>query len=298
MILSGGDPLTLDDCRLAQLAQRLERIGHLRRLRVHTRMPIVIPRRVRPSSIAWLRGTRLTSIMVVHVNHPAEIDSAVADALARLVDAGIVVLSQTVLLREVNDRADVLAELCERLVDLRVMPYYLHQLDRVAGAAHFEVPEARGRALVAQLAPTDCPATRCLGTSGRFPTRRARLRWRSRPRRSPRGCTIGVWAMGAGRRWGECDGTRWARSRSSLASSPSSQRLNWANASTLHRTAEGSRSASSQRSRRPNRWRLSLMPSSFPVFPSPLARRPVSSIRIYVGPEWPVQVRFWRVPAP
>jgi L-lysine 2,3-aminomutase len=151
VILSGGDPLTLEDGRLAEIAQRLAGIEHLRRLRVHTRMPIVIPQRVTPELIAWLRGTRLTPIMVVHVNHPAEIDSAVADAMGRLVDAGIAVLSQTVLLREVNDRAEVLAELCERLVDLRVMPYYLHQLDRVAGAAHFEVPESHGRALVAEL---------------------------------------------------------------------------------------------------------------------------------------------------
>ena len=98
VILSGGDPLTLTDCRLAELAQRLARIGHLRRLRVHTRMPIVIPQRVTPELIAWLRGTRLTPIMVVHVNHPAEIDPAVADALGRLVDAGVAVLSQTVLL--------------------------------------------------------------------------------------------------------------------------------------------------------------------------------------------------------
>jgi EF-P beta-lysylation protein EpmB len=151
VILSGGDPLTLDDGRLAGLAERLGRIGHLRRLRVHTRLPIVIPQRVTPELIAWLRGTRLTPIMVVHVNHPAEIDPAVADALGRLVDAGIAALSQTVLLRAVNDRAEVLAELYERLVDLGVMPYYLHQLDRVTGTAHFEVHEARGRELVAEL---------------------------------------------------------------------------------------------------------------------------------------------------
>ena len=89
--------------------------------------------------------------MVVQVNHPAEIDGDVAAAFGRLVDAGIPVLNQSVLLRGVNDRADVLAELCERLVDLRVMPYYLHQLDAVAGAAHFEVPIATGIALMAEL---------------------------------------------------------------------------------------------------------------------------------------------------
>ena len=89
--------------------------------------------------------------MVVHANHPNEIDPDVAEALGRLVDAGIPVLNQSVLLRGVNDRADVLAELCQRLIDLRVMPYYLHQLDPVAGAAHFEVPLAAGLALMAEL---------------------------------------------------------------------------------------------------------------------------------------------------
>ena len=89
--------------------------------------------------------------MVVHANHAQELDDQVADALAALVDAGIVVLNQSVLLAGVNDTDDVLAELCERLVDLRVMPYYLHQLDRVTGAAHFEVPIARGLELMAEL---------------------------------------------------------------------------------------------------------------------------------------------------
>ena len=151
VILSGGDPLTLPDEYLAQLARRLAEIPHLRRLRVHTRMPVVIPQRVTDELLRWLRATRLSPVVVVHVNHPAEIDAAVAEALGRLVDAGVAVLSQSVLLRSVNDRADVLAELCERLVDLRVMPYYLHQLDRVAGAAHFEVPEATGVKLIEQL---------------------------------------------------------------------------------------------------------------------------------------------------
>ena len=111
----------------------------------------MIPQRVTEELIGWLRGTRLVPILALHVNHPAEIDDAVAAALGRLVEAGIPVLSQSVLLRGVNDQVDVLATLFERLVDLRVMPYYLHQLDRVAGAAHFEVPEQRGLALIRQL---------------------------------------------------------------------------------------------------------------------------------------------------
>ncbi len=151
VILSGGDPLALPDCQLAQLAEKLAEIPHLRRLRIHSRLPTVVPQRVTDELIRWLRGSRLSPIMVVHVNHPAEIDQAVAEAFGRLVDAGIPVLNQSVLLRGVNDRAEVLAELCRRLVDLRVMPYYLHQLDPVAGAAHFEVPIATGLALMAEL---------------------------------------------------------------------------------------------------------------------------------------------------
>ena len=151
VILSGGDPLTLGDDLLADLVGRLADIPHLRRFRIHTRMPIVIPQRVTRDLLTWIRGCRLSPIMVVHVNHPAEIDAAVTTALAELVDAGVPILAQSVLLRGVNDRVDVLAELYERLIDLRVMPYYLHQLDRVAGAAHFEVPEAVGVRLVREL---------------------------------------------------------------------------------------------------------------------------------------------------
>jgi len=151
VILSGGDPLVLPDDRLAALANRLAAIGHVRRLRVHTRMPIVIPQRVTNELLAWLRGTSLAPVVVVHVNHPAELDEAVCESLQRLIDAGIPVLNQAVLLAGVNDDTDVLAELCHRLVDCRVMPYYLHQLDRVAGAAHFEVSPARGLELMRQL---------------------------------------------------------------------------------------------------------------------------------------------------
>ena len=151
IILSGGDPLTLPDLELAQLAQRLNAIPHLRRIRVHTRLPVMIPQRVNEDLLAWLRAGRLLPFVVVQVNHPAEIDNEVANAFARLIDGGVPVLNQAVLLRGVNDRADVLAELCQRLVDLRVMPYYLHQLDAVAGAAHFEVPIATGIRLIAEL---------------------------------------------------------------------------------------------------------------------------------------------------
>lgn len=151
VILSGGDPLMLTDNSLAKLAERLAGIEQVRRLRVHTRLPIVLPERVCDDLMAWLRGTRLTPVVVVHANHPAELSPAVIAALGRLVASGIVTLNQSVLLRGVNDDADVLSELCRRLVDAGVMPYYLHQLDRVRGAAHFEVPESTGRRLMAEL---------------------------------------------------------------------------------------------------------------------------------------------------
>lgn len=151
VILSGGDPLMLPDAELSELADRLAEIPHLRRWRIHTRLPVMIPQRVTGDLVALLRGGASSAIVVVHVNHPAEIDRPVAEALGQLVDAGISVLNQSVLLRGINDQAGVLAELSERLVDLRVMPYYLHQLDPVAGAAHFEVPIADGIALIEKL---------------------------------------------------------------------------------------------------------------------------------------------------
>jgi EF-P beta-lysylation protein EpmB len=148
VILSGGDPLTLADATLAELVDRIAAIGHVQRLRIHTRLPIVIPQRVNDELLAWLCGTRLTPIVVVHVNHPREVDGEVAAALARIADGGAPLLNQAVLLRGVNDDVDTLVELCHKLVNLRVMPYYLHQLDRVVGAAHFEVSVERGRAII------------------------------------------------------------------------------------------------------------------------------------------------------
>lgn len=151
VILSGGDPLTIVDETLAELADRLAAIAHLRRLRVHTRLPIVLPERVDEGLLRWLTGTRLTPWMVVHANHAAELDDEVAAALARLSHAGVPLLNQAVLLRGVNDSLEALEALCRRLVELRVAPYYLHQLDPVAGAAHFETSQAEGRRLIEAL---------------------------------------------------------------------------------------------------------------------------------------------------
>ncbi|MFN0060869.1 MAG: EF-P beta-lysylation protein EpmB [Planctomycetota bacterium] len=151
VILSGGDPLVLPDSLLAGLAREIAAIPHVRRLRIHTRLPIVLPDRVTPELVSSIASTRLRPIVVVHANHPNELVGACVEALRALVAAGFTVLNQAVLLAGVNDDADTLVELCERLIDLRVLPYYLHQLDKVRGAAHFEVPEARGLEIVAEL---------------------------------------------------------------------------------------------------------------------------------------------------
>jgi EF-P beta-lysylation protein EpmB len=151
IILSGGDPLMLTDVRLASLVARLETIPHVGRLRIHTRLPIVLPDRVTVELLDLLTCTRLATVVVVHANHPRELVGDCAVALSALRQSGLTVLNQSVLLRGVNDAADVLVELSERLFELGVLPYYLHQLDKVAGAAHFEVPEAEGVKIVDEL---------------------------------------------------------------------------------------------------------------------------------------------------
>ncbi len=152
VILSGGDPLSLSDSRLSGLTDAIQRIPHVRRLRVHTRQPVVLPSRVDEGLTQWLTQLRLPVVFVLHVNHPNEIDADVRAACALLHDSGVTLLNQTVLLQGVNDDAAVLAELSRKLFEAGVLPYYLHVLDRVRGAAHFDVPEARARVIAGQLA--------------------------------------------------------------------------------------------------------------------------------------------------
>lgn len=152
VILSGGDPLSLDDTRLTELGRELAAIPHLERLRVHTRLPVVIPSRVDAPLLEWLTGTRLTPVVVLHTNHANELDADVGAAIGRLRERGVTLLNQAVLLAGVNDSVEALVQLSERLFAVDVLPYYLHQLDRVQGAAHFEVSDARARALMAEVA--------------------------------------------------------------------------------------------------------------------------------------------------
>ena len=151
LILSGGDPLALSTAKLAELSAGLDGIGHVRRLRIHTRLPVVLPERVDAAFCAWLAALPLQNVVVLHANHANEIGAGVAAACARLQAAGATLLNQSVLLRGINDDADALSALSERLFACGVLPYYLHQLDRVHGTAHFEVADDHARALVESL---------------------------------------------------------------------------------------------------------------------------------------------------
>lgn len=151
VILSGGDPLMWDDEKLAELVERISRIEHVRRLRVHTRMPVVLPQRITPDLLKGLFGTRLQTVVVIHANHPRELSESVRQAIQRIAGRGAALLNQSVLLARVNDNADTLVELSERLMACGVLPYYLHQLDRVQGSRHFEVPLELGLALIEEM---------------------------------------------------------------------------------------------------------------------------------------------------
>lgn len=152
IILSGGDPLSLSNDKLGELLAALAASANIRRLRVHTRFPVAIPERVDEELVAILRSLAKPLTLVLHINHPNEINPALAAAAARLKPNVAALLNQSVLLRHVNDRVATLVDLSEALFDAGVLPYYLHQLDRVAGAAHFEVGDEEARSLHQQMA--------------------------------------------------------------------------------------------------------------------------------------------------
>lgn len=151
VILSGGDPLMLADARLRTLIQALAEIGHIHRLRIHSRLPIVLPSRITPELVQILTATRLQCVMVVHANHANEIDNEVSEAVHRLRRHAIPVLNQSTLLKNVNDEVETLVALQETAFAAGILPYYLHLLDRTRGTAHFEVPETEARLLYEQL---------------------------------------------------------------------------------------------------------------------------------------------------
>jgi len=152
VILSGGDPLTLSDEELSELLTAIRKRPEVRRIRIHTRFPVVDPERLTTPLLSMLHSDRKTVFsMVLHLNHPREIDDEFAEAITEAVNRGIPVFVQSVLLREINDDFETLFELYEKSISLRMVPYYLHQLDRIAGAAHFEVDPLHGLELMDRL---------------------------------------------------------------------------------------------------------------------------------------------------
>lgn len=151
VILSGGDPLLISDNQLEQLIKQLEKIKHLTRLRIHSRLPIVIPQRLTKALRRCLSETRLQTSIVIHANHANEIDNVLGERLTELVRNGVSLFNQSVLLKNVNDNPKTLAKLSEKLFEYQVIPYYIHQLDPVAGAAHFDVDKKRALEIMRQL---------------------------------------------------------------------------------------------------------------------------------------------------
>jgi EF-P beta-lysylation protein EpmB len=139
VIFSGGDPLMANDQQLSKLAKQVDDIAHVKRLRIHTRLPVVIPSRVNDELIAWLKSLRVKPVMVLHINHKNEIGEALREKTRMLTQAGVTLLNQSVLLKNINDNADIICELSEALFDANILPYYLHMFDPVKGASHFDV---------------------------------------------------------------------------------------------------------------------------------------------------------------
>ena len=151
IIFSGGDPLMAKDSELAWLITELEQIPHVKRLRIHTRLPVVIPARITAALCQRLAETRLQTLLVTHINHAREIDDELREAMRQLKRAGVTLLNQSVLLRGINDSAATLAELSNALFDAGILPYYLHVLDKVQGAAHFYVSDEQARNIMREL---------------------------------------------------------------------------------------------------------------------------------------------------
>lgn len=143
VIYSGGDPLAANDQFLSWLTKALANISHVKRLRVHTRLPVVIPSRIDRHLLGWMTETRLRPIVVLHINHSNEVDKHVLNGVQRLRDSGLTILNQSVLLKSVNDSVEALVNLSETLYECGIAPYYLHMLDSVQGAHHFQVSDER-----------------------------------------------------------------------------------------------------------------------------------------------------------
>lgn len=151
VIYSGGDPLAASDNLLTWLTKEIADIPHVSTLRIHTRLPVMIPQRINQSLLDWLGNNRLQTVLVLHCNHAQEIDNQVLQSLNTLATNGVILLNQAVLLKGINDNSSILAELSKKLFSANVLPYYLHMLDPVKGVAHFDVEEVRAKQLMLEL---------------------------------------------------------------------------------------------------------------------------------------------------
>jgi EF-P beta-lysylation protein EpmB len=151
VIYSGGDPLAANDNFLRWLTAEIESISHIKRLRIHTRLPVVIPSRIDDQLLNWLGNTRLKPTFVLHINHANEISTELSQGVDRLKKIGISILNQSVLLKGVNDCSQALIGLSEKLFDTGIMPYYLHMLDPVQGASHFDIPKDQAVEIFSQI---------------------------------------------------------------------------------------------------------------------------------------------------
>ncbi|WP_162063534.1 EF-P beta-lysylation protein EpmB [Vibrio taketomensis] len=149
VILSGGDPLMAKDDELRWLIEHIAEIPHIKRLRIHSRLPVVIPARITPELLEILQSTRLQVVLVTHINHANEVNQELVGKTALLKQAGVTLLNQGVLLKGVNDSVQALVDLSEALFDADILPYYLHVLDKVQGAAHFFVSDEQAKELMA-----------------------------------------------------------------------------------------------------------------------------------------------------
>lgn len=151
VILSGGDPLMAGDQILKNFTDRLQTIPHVKRVRIHSRIPIVLPERITQNFLDWVKHAKQKIILVTHCNHPQEINAEVQEAIQMLAANGVVLLNQSVLLKSVNDCADTLIHLSEKLFSIGIQPYYLHALDRVQGTTHFDIPHSTAKQLHAEM---------------------------------------------------------------------------------------------------------------------------------------------------
>lgn len=147
VIYSGGDPLASSDKQLTWLTEQIAAIPHIKRLRIHSRLPVVIPDRINEECLAWMKNPAIKCVFVLHINHTNELDTVLKHAVTQLKNAGITVLNQSVLLKGINDNTETLCKLSEALFDHGILPYYLHQFDKVAGAAHFAVTDEMAKIL-------------------------------------------------------------------------------------------------------------------------------------------------------